>query len=145
MPMAGDCWSQNEPNLWADKEDIAKDQHAIAIAVLHAKNDPVVQFGQGEHAYDCFRAEGWQKVRFFTPENAAHMFMMYPVQDVLDWLDAMNGRNEKKTLELIDDWAKQGEWGWALAATKALKTPKPNIVKGAEDAAAKAAPPMTEA
>ena len=26
MPMAGDCWSQNEPNLWEDKPDIAKKQ-----------------------------------------------------------------------------------------------------------------------
>jgi predicted esterase len=145
MPMAGDCWSQNEPSLWEDKEEIAKEQHAIAIAVVHAKNDPVVDFSQGEHAYDCFRAEGWQKVRFFTPENAAHMFMMYPVDEVLDWLDAMNGRNEKKTLSLIDEWAKDGEWGWALAAAKAQKTPNPKITKGAEDAAAKAVPAMTEA
>lgn len=145
MPMAGDCWSQNEPNLWADKEDIAKDQHAIAIAVVHAKNDPVVDFAQGEHAYDCFRAEGWQKVRLFAPEHAAHMFMMYPVDEVLDWLDAMNGRNAKKTLSLIDEWAKAGEWGWALAAAKAQKTPVAKITKGAEEAAAKAAVAMAEA
>ena len=144
MPMAGDCWSQNEPNLWEDKPEIAKVQHEIAIAVLHGKNDPVVQFAQGEHAYDVFRAAGWQKLRFFTPERAAHMFMVYPVDEVLDWLDAMNGRNEKKTAELCEKWAKDGEWGWCLAAAKASSAVPQKYVKLAEDAAAKAAPAMTE-
>ena len=145
MPMAGDCWSQNEPNLWEDKPDVAKVQHEIAIAVLHGKNDPVVQFAQGEHAYDVFRSAGWQKLRFFTPERAAHMFMVYPVDEVLDWLDAMNGRNEKKTAELCEKWAKDGEWGWCLAAAKASQAVPQKYVKLAEDAAAKAAPAMTEA
>jgi len=145
MPMAGDCWSQNEPNLWEDKPDIAKVQHEIAIAVLHGKNDPVVQFAQGEHAYDVFRAAGWQKLRFFTPERAAHMFMVYPVDEVLDWLDAMNGRNAKKTAELCEKWAKDGEWGWCLAAAKASAAVPQKFVKLAEDAAAKAAPGVAEA
>jgi predicted esterase len=145
MPMAGDCWMQNEPNLWEEKPDVAKVQHEIAIAVLHAKNDPVVQFAQGEHAYDVFRADGWQKLRFFTPERAAHMFMVYPVDEVLDWLDAMNGRNEKKTAELCEQWAKDGEWGWCLVAAKASKAVPQKFVKGAEDAAAKAVPAMSEA
>jgi hypothetical protein len=116
--MAGDCWMENEPNLWADNPEVAKVQHEIPFAVVHAKNDPVVQFAQGEHAYDVFRAEGWQKLRFFTPERAAHKFMDYPVDEVLDWLDAMNGRNEKKTPELCEKWAKDGEWGWCVAAAR---------------------------
>jgi hypothetical protein len=118
-------------------------QHEIAIAVLHSKNDPVVKFEQGQHAYDVFRDEGWQKLRFFTPERAAHMFMVFPVDEMLDWLDAMNGRIEKK--DQIEKWAKSGEWGWVLAAAKASKSGGPALVKAAEDAAAKAAPAMTEA
>ncbi len=145
MPMAGDCWMQNEPNLWENRPEVAKVQHEIPIAVVHGKNDPVVQFEQGEHAYDVFRAAGWQKLRLFAPERAAHMFMVYPVDEVLDWLDAMNGRNEKKTLKLCDDWAKQGEWGWVLEAAKASKSGSAKHVKAAEDAAAKAVPAMTEA
>ncbi len=145
MPMAGDCWLENEPNLWEDNPDVAKRQHDVAIAVVHAKNDPVVQFAQGQHAYDVFRDEGWQKVRFFTPEKAAHMFMLYPVDEVLDWLDAMNGRSEEKTSKSMEKWAKDGEWGWVLAAAKASKSGGPKFVKAAEDAAAKAAPAMAEA
>lgn len=51
FPMAGDCWIQNEPNLWEDKPDVLKKQKEIAIAVIHGKADPVVAFSQGEHAY----------------------------------------------------------------------------------------------
>lgn len=145
MPMAGDCWMENEPNLWADQPEIAKVQHDIAIAVVHGRNDPIVQFAQGEHAYDVFRDEGWQKVRFFTPERAAHMFMVYPVDEVLDWLDAMNGRNDKKTAELCEKWAKDGEWGWCVAAAKASANVPQKYLKLAEDAAAKAAPAIAEA
>jgi predicted esterase len=56
--MAGDCWIQNEPNLWEDKPDILRKQKEIPIAVIHGRADPVVAFSQGEHAYDCFRAMG---------------------------------------------------------------------------------------
>jgi poly(3-hydroxybutyrate) depolymerase len=145
LPMSGDCWSQNEPNLWEDKPDVAKKQHEIAIAVLHSKNDPVVKFEQGQHAYDVFRDEGWQKLRFFAPERAAHMFMVFPVDEMLDWLDAMNGRSEEKTSKLLEKWAKDGEWGWVLAAAKASKSGGAKWVKQAEDAATKAAPAMTDA
>ena len=145
LPMAGDCWMENEPNLWADNPEVAKVQHEIPFAVVHGRNDPVVQFAQGEHAYDCFRADGWQKVRFFTPERAGHMFMVYPVDEVLDWLDAMNGRNEKKTAELCEKWAKDGEWGWCVAAARASSAVPQKYVKLAEDAAAKAAPGIAEA
>jgi poly(3-hydroxybutyrate) depolymerase len=145
MPMAGDCWSQNEPNLWEDRPEVAKVQRGIAIAVVHGRNDPVVKFEQGEHAYDVFRAAGWQKLRLFAPERAAHMFMVYPVDEVLDWLDAMNGRNEKRAAELCEKWAKAGEWGWVLAAARASKSGGPKSVAAAEAAAAKAAPAMAEA
>jgi predicted esterase len=145
LPMSGDCWLQNEPNLWEDKPDVAKVQHEIAIAVLHGRNDPVVQFEQGQHAYDVFRAAGWQKLRFFTPERAAHMFTAFPVDEMLEWLDAMNGRGEEKTAKLIDKWAKDGEWGWVLAAAKASKAGAGKWTKPAEDAAAKASAAMAEA
>ena len=99
FPMAGDCWMQNEPNLWEDKPEVLKKQKEIAIAVIHGKADPVVAFSQGEHAYDCFRAMGWTKLRLFAPADLNHMFMLAPVDEAIEWLDAMNGRNEKKSLE----------------------------------------------
>jgi predicted esterase len=145
LPMAADCWSQNEPNLWEDQPETAAKQRAIPFAIVHGKNDPIVPFEQGQHAFDVFRGAGWQKLRFLTPEKAEHKFQLYPVDEALDWLDAMNGRNEERTSKSIDKWAKDGEWGWVLAAAKAMKAPSSKWIKAAEDAAAKASPAMTEA
>jgi poly(3-hydroxybutyrate) depolymerase len=144
FPMAGDCWMQNEPNLWEDKPEVMKKHKEIAIAVIHGRADPVVDFSQGEHAYDCFRAMGWTKLRLFAPKQLNHAFMLSPVDEALDWLDAMNGRNEKKSLGLAAKWAKEGEWGWVWHAARASKKGGA-LQRSAEDAAAKAVPAMTKA
>jgi predicted esterase len=144
FPMAGDCWMQNEPNLWEDKPDVLKKQKEIAIAVIHGRTDPVVAFSQGEHAYDCFRAMGWTKLHLFAPANLNHMFMLAPIDEAIEWLDAMNGLNERKSLSLAAKWAKDGEWGWVLNTAKTSKSGA-LVQRSAEDAAAKSVPAMTAA
>jgi poly(3-hydroxybutyrate) depolymerase len=139
FPMAGDCWMQNEPNLWEDKPEILEKQKQIAIAVIHGKADPVVKHSQGEHAYDCFRAMGWTKLRFFAPEKLNHMFMLAPVDEAIEWLDAMNGINEKRSLTRAAQWAKEGEWGWVWHVANSSKARGPGIRKLAEAAAVKSA------
>ena len=144
FPMAGDCWIQNEPNRWEDKPDVLKKQKEIAIAVIHGQADPVVKFSQGEHAYDCFRAMGWTKLRLFAPKNLNHMFMLAPIDEAIDWLDAVNGLNERKALSLAPKWAREGEWGWVWHTAKASKSGA-LLLKSAEDAATKAVPAVTTA
>jgi poly(3-hydroxybutyrate) depolymerase len=145
FPMAGDCWMQNEPNLWEDKPEVLKKQKEIPIAVIHGKADPVVPFSQGEHAYDCFRAMGWTKLRLFAPPNLNHMFMLAPVNEAIEWLDAMNGLNEKVTLVRAAQWSKDGEWGWVWHAANSSKARRPAIRKLAEAATKKAAPVIEKA
>ncbi len=152
LPMAGDCWMQNEPNLWEDKPEVMAKQKKIAIAVIHGKADPVVDFKQGEHAYDVFRVMGYPKLRFFAPERLGHQFGLSPVGSALLWLDAMNGLNPKKGLKAASKWAKKGEWGWVLQAGKAYqarddvsgsdKAKAGKLIAKAEAAAAKATPGM---
>jgi poly(3-hydroxybutyrate) depolymerase len=144
FPMAGDCWIQNEPNLWEDKPEVMKKQKEIAIAVIHGRRDPVVAFSQGEHAYDCFRAMGWTKLRLFAPKDLNHMFMLAPIDEAIEWLDAMNGLNERKSLTLAAKWAREDEWGWVWHAAKSSNSGA-LLQKSAEDAAAKAVPAMTAA
>lgn len=81
--MAGDCWMQNEPNLWETKPDVLAKQKDIAIAVIHGQADPVVPFSQGQHAYDCFRAMGWTEAAFFSPKALNHMFMLAPIDEAI--------------------------------------------------------------
>lgn len=145
FPMAGDCWMQNEPNLWEDKPDVLAKQKRIAIAVIHGQADPVVAFSQGEHAYDCFRAMGWTRLRMFAPKELDHMFMPAPIGEAIEWLDAMNGVDARRSQALASKWAKEGEWGWVWHAAEGLKTRGASLEKSAEAAAAKAVPAMTEA
>ena len=144
FPMAGDCWIQNEPNLWEDKPDILRKQKEIPIAVIHGKADPVVAFSQGEHAYDCFRAMGWTRLRLFAPANLNHMFMLAPIDEAIEWLDAMNGRMEAKSASLAAKWAKEGEWGWVWHVAAASRSGI-LLQRSAENAAAKAVPGMVQA
>jgi predicted esterase len=144
FPMAGDCWMQNEPNLWENKPDVLQKLRQIPIAVIHGKADPVVLFSQGEHAYDCFRAMGWTKLRLFAPEKLNHMFGIAPIDEALEWLETVNGNNEKKALSLAKKWAKDGEWGWVRHAVKGTSAAA-GVEKAAEDAAAKALPAVLEA
>jgi predicted esterase len=118
LPMAGDCWSQNEPNLWETKPETLAKQKRIAIAVIHGKQDPVVSFSQGQHAYDVFRAMGYPKLRLFAPENLGHEFMLAPVADALEWLDAVSGQDATAGMRLAAKWVEQKEWGWVVMASR---------------------------
>ena len=118
--MAGDCWSQNEPNLWESKPGILAKQKKIAIAVIHGQADPVVNFSQGEHAYGIFLAMGYPKLRLFAPEKLGHQFGLSPVPEALEWLDAMTGLEPSDSLKLMKTWGREKEWGWAYQAALAI-------------------------
>jgi poly(3-hydroxybutyrate) depolymerase len=148
FPMAGDCWMQNEPNLWEDKPEVLAKQKAIAIAVIHGKKDPVVQFSQGQHAHDVFLAMGYPRLRLFAPEHLGHEFMLSPVAEALEWIDAMVGDDAAKQVAKASEWAKANEWGWAVEAARGVaeakkapagpKSGAKTVLKGAEAAAKKA-------
>ena len=152
VPMAGDCWMQNEPNLWENDEEMLAKQMRIPIAVIHGKADPVVSFSQGQHAFDVFHTMGYPKLRLFAPERLGHQFGLSPVGDALIWLDAMNGIGSKKGLKAAGKWAKAKEWGWVHAAGQAYATSEAatgsekakakKLIASAEAAAAKAVPKM---
>ena len=121
FPMAGDCWLQNEPNLWESKPEVVAKQKKIAIGVIHGQADPVVRFSQGEHAHGVFLAMGYPKLRFFRPKNLGHQFALSPVPEALAWLDAMTGLNPKQSLKLAEGWLQNNEPGWAYQTALAIQ------------------------
>lgn len=89
---------------------------------------------------------GWTKLRLLAPPTLNHMFMLAPVDEAIEWLDTVNGRNAKTSQALATKWAREGEWGW-VSATAATSKPGSfaSFHRAAEDAAAKAVPAMTAA
>lgn len=120
ISFAGGCWMRNEPDLWLDQPDVLAKQMRIPLAVIHGPDDPVVPFATGKDVYDRFRSMGWPALRLFAPDGIGHMFMPAPVDEAIAWLDAMNGRDEKRSAALVDDWIAAGEWSWAAGAADAL-------------------------
>ncbi len=120
FPIAGDCWMQNEPNLWESKPEQMAKQKEIALAVIHGQADPVVNFSQGEHAHGVFLAMGYPKLRFFAPEKLGHQFALSPVEEALQWLDAMTGRDPAEAMRQARDWFREGQWGWVYQAALAV-------------------------
>jgi pimeloyl-ACP methyl ester carboxylesterase len=148
FPMAGDCWMQNEPNLWEEKPEVMEKQKRIAIAVIHGKKDPVVAFRQGKHGHDVFLAMGYPRLRLLAPEHLGHEFMLSPVPEAIEWIDATVGDDPARRAAKAAEWAKAGEWGWAVEAARGIATAKKapaasksgskTVLKGAEAAAKKA-------
>jgi predicted esterase len=118
FPMAGDCWMQNEPNLWQDEPKKMAQQMKIAIAVIHGKADPVVDFSQGEHAYNIFDVMGYPMLRLFAPEKLGHQFALSPVPEALSWLDAMTGSDPGHAVKWAEKWARAKNWADAVGAAK---------------------------
>ncbi|GAG39388.1 unnamed protein product, partial [marine sediment metagenome] len=130
FPMAGDCWMQNEPNLWEEEPEKMAMQKKIAIAVIHGRRDPVVDFSQGEHAHDVFDVMAYPMLKFFAPENLGHQFGLSPVPEALAWLDAMKGVNPKHAERCAEEWAMKGQWADAVpAARHVLELKAPSALK----------------
>jgi hypothetical protein len=71
--------------------------------------------------------------------------MLSPVDEALEWLDAMNGREPKESLDLAEKWAKAGEWGWVQNVIEEPKSKSAKLAKLADAAATKAAAEMSTA
>ncbi len=62
----------------------------IPIALVHAQDDPVVDFLASVEVYDAYVKAKHADARLFAPAEGAHMFMRLPILDALRWLDLMN-------------------------------------------------------
>ena len=83
---------QCEPGAYTD-EALRKAQRKVPLAIIHGKNDPVMGFGMGQYAATLFGEAGWPAFRFFTDDNAAHMFARLPVGPAIRWLEAQSSKD----------------------------------------------------
>lgn len=124
FPISCGIIMQCEPSAYAD-EALKKAQRAVPLAIVHGKNDPIVNFGMGDYAAQLFKAESWPMVRLFSDDDAAHMFARLPVGHAIRWLEIMNSDDPAKLAQYADIRVSEKGWRDAIAAVQRAKSLKP--------------------
>jgi hypothetical protein len=122
FPVSAGVIFQCEPDAYDDKP-LRQAQRAVPLAIVHGKNDPLVRFASGEYAATLFGEASWPAFRFFTDDNAGHMFARLPVGPAIRWLEAFATRDPVALLDFAEDRVKQRSYRDALAALRRAAAP----------------------
>jgi predicted esterase len=108
---------QCEPAAYEDAQ-VRAQQRKGALAVVHAENDPLVDFEMGKAAYESFLDDAFPAVRFIAPKDGAHMFARLPVEDAVRWIEAMVSDDPAALLRFAEKRLGEGAFRDALAAAE---------------------------
>jgi predicted esterase len=111
---------QCEPDAYKD-EALRAAQRSVPLAIVHGKNDPMVDFAGGRYAAGLFGEHGWPGLRLFTSDTAGHMFMLLPVGEAIRWLKAMASDDPEVLVAFAEKQAQAGHYRDAIAALRNLK------------------------
>ncbi len=106
---------QCEPDAYAD-QTLRRAQRAVPLAIVHGKTDPIVGFTMGQYAATLFGESDWQAIRFFTDDNAMHMFGRLPVGPAIRWLETSASSDPAVLLEFAAKRLEQGGYRDAISA-----------------------------
>ena len=123
FPMASGMVMQCEPDVFAD-ETLRARQRQVAIAVVHAKNDPVVRFAQGEASWRSCLEQGFPRLRLFH-NRAGHMFAGLPWRDAVQWLEDMTSDDPALLQRAANTAIDETRWRDALALIARLRRLEP--------------------
>jgi predicted esterase len=101
FPVSAGVIFQCEPSAYTD-EALRAAQRSVPLAIIHARNDPVVEYGMGEYAADLFGEAGWPAFRFFHSSMNGHMFGLLPVGPAIRWLEAHATEDVPRLLDLAE-------------------------------------------
>lgn len=125
FPISAGVIFQCEPGAYAD-EQVKAAQRAVPLAIVHSRQDPIVNFSSGEYAATLFGDAGWPAFRFFADNaGAAHMFARLPVNQAIRWLEAQSSDDPAKLLDFAERSLKASAWRDAVAALNRAATLKP--------------------
>src|SRR5262249_34525047 len=114
IPISCGVIFQCEPSAY-DDEDLRNAQREVPLAIIHGKNDPTVAFSQGQYTATLFGDESWPAFRFFTDENAGHMFGLLPVGEAIRWLEAQSSHDPAVLLDFAERRLKSKGYRDAIA------------------------------
>ncbi len=133
FPVSCGLLMQCEPAVFEDQA-LREAERKVALAIVHARNDPVQSFRLGQAAARSFGEANWPAYRFFTHEQAAHMFARLPVDQAIEWLETVSTEDPA----VLVDFAERSLAGGrardailALARLEALR-PQPALARRAE-------------
>jgi predicted esterase len=102
FPASGGLIFQCEPSAYED-EKLRAAQRSVPLAIVHGKNDPLVEFRAGEYAAALFAEEGWPAWRLFADDTeAGHMFARLPVGAAIRWLEAQTADDLGQLLDFAE-------------------------------------------
>jgi predicted esterase len=114
FPVSAGLIVQCEPDAYTDKP-LRAAQRRVPLAIVHGTNDSLVAFSMGEYAATLFRESGWPAFRFFTDDQAAHMFARLPVGRAIRWLETLAGRDPQALLDFAESRLKENGYRDAIA------------------------------
>ncbi len=120
FPISAGLIVQCEPDAFEDV-GIRAAQRRGALAIVHAKDDPVVTFSSGDNAWWSFLNDKFPALKLFAPERGAHMFGLLPVEDAVRWLVASTEDDPKKAAAALAKSVEAKEWRDVSARSARLK------------------------
>jgi predicted esterase len=132
IPVAGGLWMQCEPERY--KPEQLEAQKRTALAIVHGRADPVVEFSMSENAHFSYVDAAFPMVRLFDPKEGDHRFIFLPVREAIEWCDAVTQTDAKKLQPASALLLKEEDWRGASHASRASKATA--ISKQVETAAA---------
>jgi predicted esterase len=125
FPVSSGVIFQTEPGAYAD-EKLKAAQRAVPLAIVHSKQDNVVNFSMGEYAATLFGEAGWPALRFFNDQSGAgHRFALLPVGEAIRWLEAQSADDPTKLLAFAEQRFKAKGYRDAVAAVNRAAALKP--------------------
>lgn len=140
IPVSGGLWMQCEPEQF--KAEMLEKQKKVALAVVHGRADPVVEFSMAESAHFSYVDAGFPMVRLFDPAQGDHRFALLPVKEAIEWCDLMTQAEGKKLAVVADLAARDKRFRDASSAGLRAKAAGP--LRQVEAAAAAQAKPLTQ-
>ena len=138
FPISAGLIVQCEPDAFEDAA-VRTAQRRGAIAIVHAKDDPVVSFSSGDNAWWSFLNDRFPALKLVAPERGAHMFGLLPIEDAVRWLVASTEDDPKKAAAELAKSVEAKAWRDVAARSARLKSIDTKLAhRGAIESANKA-------
>jgi pimeloyl-ACP methyl ester carboxylesterase len=113
--VSGNLLVQCEPSYFKD-EKIRAAQRRVPIAIVHGEKDDVVDFSAATYTNDALQDGGFPMLRLFNAPGKGHPWAFLPVDEALQWLDALATEDAAALTEYAEKAVEEERWRDATGA-----------------------------